>query len=189
MKKDKIIEKIKFHQETKKYAKISREVSNCITLYSHGFILGHSKNFILLQETDDFRVLGFQIFPIEQIKKVRFNKWDKYYDKILQWEGEKDKIGIEYLIDLKNWKTIFESIKNTTLNVIVECESSDIDSFTIGPIEGIGKKEVVIANFDPEGYFDDEPSSIDYTSITKVQFNEHYVNILSKYTRRRTEIK
>lgn len=185
MKREKIIERIKFHKENKKYTRISRRISKDQTVFSHGYILDYSDDLILLRVTDDFMLDGYNVLPIKQIEKLRYNKWDKYYDKILQWEGEKDKVGIDYAIDLKNWKTVFKSIKETNFNVIVECEDPAINSFTIGSIEKIGKKKVAIMYFDPAGYFDDKATSIDYLSISKVQFNDRYTDVFSKYTRHR----
>jgi hypothetical protein len=177
--------KIKYHLADKNYVKITRTVSKGIDKISNGYILDYSKDFVLLQETDDFKVLGYYILPANQIKKIRHNKYDKYYHKIMVWEGEADKAGISYKIDLDNWKSIFKSIKNLSLNVIVECEAPKIDSFNIGPIIKAAKKLVYIQDFDPTGLLDEKPTSIDYDDITKVTFDDRYINIFSKYLRKR----
>lgn len=187
MKKDKIIEKIKFHQENKKITEISREISKNVTETSRGYILDYSNDFILLHSTGDFLLLSYKIIPIEQIVKLRYNEWDKYYDKIFRWEKEIDNVGMNYAIDLNSWPSVFKSIKDKDLSVIVECEASETDSYVIGPIDRIGNKKVVIQNFDPEGYFDKKPTSINYNNITKVTFDDRYINVFMKYTRHRKE--
>jgi len=96
------------------------------------------------------------------------------------WEGEAENVGINYKIDLTTWTSIFKSIKSRQLNVIVQCESPEIDSFTIGPIIKTTKKLVYIQGFDPAGVLDEKHSSIDFESITKVMFDDRYINVFSK---------
>lgn len=52
-----------------------------------------------MQETEDFRVLGFLVFPISTITQIRFNNNDKYYDKIMQWEKQVDNVSKKHKID------------------------------------------------------------------------------------------
>jgi hypothetical protein len=180
-----ISEKIKRHLADKSYVKITRTVSKGVDKISNGYILDYSKNFVLIQETSDFAILGYYILPIDQIKKIRHNKYDKCYHKIMIAEGEADKVGISYKIDLDNWKSIFKSIKDLSLNVIVRCESPKIDRFNIGPIIKATKSLVYIQYFDPTGLLEENPTSINYQSITKVNFDDRYINVFSKYLRKK----
>jgi len=180
-----IPDKIKDHFENKKYAKITRGAGKYTFATAWGYVVDYSTDFILLQETDDFRILGYLILPIDQIKKIRFNKYDQCYNKIMIWEGEIENVSVRYKIDLTTWASIFNSIASYKLNVIVQCENPAIDSFTIGPIVETTKELVYIQNFDPAGVLDEEPTSINFSSITKVQFDDRYVNIFSKYLRNR----
>lgn len=86
-------------------------------------------------------------------------------------------------INLTNWQTIFKSIKSIDLNVIVECENPNIDTFTIGAIVKTTKKLVHILYFNADGFIDETPTSVDYDSITKVMFDDRYINVFSKYIR------
>ena len=108
-----------------------------------------------MQETDDFRVLGYVALPIDQIKKIRYSRNDKFYDKIMILEGEIEKVGINYTINLSDWPSIFKSIKKYQLNVIVYCENPEIDGFTIGPIIKTTKTLVYIQYFDACGQLDE----------------------------------
>src|ERR1700744_3723799 len=137
-----IVEKIKYHLENKKYAKLFRTVGKNSVQTSSGYIVSYNGDFIILQESNDFRLLGYNILPVKQLKKVRFNKWDKYYDKIMGWEGETDGVGINYTVDLTDWQSVFKSIRSQNLNVIIECEAPKLNTFTIGPIVKITKKKV-----------------------------------------------
>ncbi|MCQ6960922.1 hypothetical protein [Mucilaginibacter aquariorum] len=165
--------------------KIFRQVSKDTSETSNGYILDFSDELLLLHETEDFIVDGYTVIPIAQIKKIRFNKSDRYFDKMMKWENEFEKVGINYTVNIKNWKTLFTSLQEKELNVIVECEASKVYEFTIGPIEKIGKKYIYLNYFDAAGYFDDCSSSIDYPSITRVAFDTQYINVFSKYTRHR----
>lgn len=180
-----MIEKLRRHKEDNHRVRIYSKVSKNKVQLRNGYILGFSDNLLLLNETDDFRVNGYAIIRIDQIKKVRFNKGDKYFDKMMRWENTIEKVGIKHQIDLNDWHSAFKSLKNLGLSVIAECEAEDIDTFTIGPITKVGKKYVYITDFDIEGFFDDSPTSIDYESITRVAFETEYLNIFSKYTRQR----
>ena len=180
-----MIEKLRLHKEANHRVRIYSKVSKNKVQLRNGYILGFSDNLLLLHETDDFRIDGYAVIRMDQIKKVRFNKSDKYFNKIMQWENLSKTVGIKYHIDLNSWQSVFKSLQSHQLSVIAECEAEDIDSFTIGPITKVGKKYIYINYFDAEGYLDDEPTSIDYPSITKVAFDSEYLNIFSKYTRQR----
>jgi hypothetical protein len=180
-----ILNKIKFHYDNKKFARVTRQVAGDYTEVSRGYIVDYSKNFIILQETDDFKVFSYLALPIAQIIDLRFNSHDKFYDKIMILEKEIDKVSLPHKIDLSNWQAIFKSLKSIGLNVIVECEDPSIDTFTIGPIFKTTKKLVYILYFSPTGFIDEKPTSIDYNSITKVMFDDRYINVFSKYIRHR----
>lgn len=164
---------------------MTRQIADDYTEISRGYIVDYSKEFIILQETDDFKVFSYLVLPIVQITDIRFNSHDKFYDKIMIWEKEISKVSLPHKIELKNWQTIFKSIKTLGLNVIVECENPDIDTFTIGPIAKTTKNLVYILYFGPTGFIDEKPTSIDYNNITKVIFDDRYINVFSKYIRHR----
>ena len=164
---------------------MTRQVADDHTEVSRGYIVDYSKDFIILQETDDFKVFSYLALPVVQITDIRFNNHDKFYDKIMVWEKEIDKVSLPHKIDLTNWQTIFKSIKSIGLNVIVECENPNIDTFTIGPIAKTTKNLVYISYFSPTGFIDEKPTLIDYNSITKVMFDDRYINVFSKYIRHR----
>ncbi|MDB5149289.1 MAG: hypothetical protein JWQ57_3309 [Mucilaginibacter sp.] len=180
-----MIEKLRRHKESNHRVRIYSKVSKNKIQLRNGYVLGFSDSLLLLNETDDFRIDGYVIIRIDQIKKIRFNKGDKYFDKMMRWENAVEKVGIKYHVDLSDWRSAFKSLKNLGLNVIAECEAEDIDTFTIGPITKVGKKYVYITDFDIEGFFDDSPTSIDYESITRVAFDTEYLNIFGKYTQQR----
>lgn len=180
-----ILEQIASHYTNKKFARITRQVSEDLSEISRGYIVGYSKDFVILQATDDFMACGYNVLPLSQVIDVRYNNHDKYYDKIMRWEKEVDKIMLKHNVNLKDWVSVFTSIKATGLNVIVECEAPSINTFTIGPIKKVLKNAVQILYFDAAGFSDSKPTSIKYSDITKVMFDDRYINIFSKYIRHR----
>lgn len=180
-----ILETIKDHFENKNYVKITRAIGGGDTTTSSGYIVKYSPDFLILQETGDFNLSGYAIVSIPHIVKIRFNRPDQYYNKIMAWEGQVEKVGINDNIDLNDWASIFKSIKKTGLNVIVECEGYDTNTFNIGPIIKTTKSQVFIHYFDATGFWEEEPTSIDLKNITRVNFDDRYINIFSKYLRHR----
>lgn len=184
-----ILDSIKYHYDKRKYTQITRQVADDHTESSSGYIVAYSKDFIILQEVNDFRMLGYLVLPVTQIVEVRYNKVDKYFDKIMVWEKEADKVSLPYNIDLTDWNTIFQSIKGYELTVIIECEDPSIGAFIIGPIVRITKKRVHISYFDAQGYIDEDPIRVKYADISIVKFDDRYANVFGKYTRHKKKRK
>lgn len=180
-----IKEKIKFQCNNKKYCKVKRYVGEGTFFSLDGYIVDYSKDFIVMHEVSDFRVLGYYIFPISTVVEIRHNNMDKYFDKILTWEKEIDKIANKYPLDLSNWTTIFKSIKKSGFNVIVECEDPNDDDFIIGPITKITKSAVYIQFISTIGYLFPNPTKVTFNRITTTIFDDNYVNVYSKYIRHR----
>jgi hypothetical protein len=145
-----IKQQIKYHLDNKKYCKVTRQIAVDSFEDNSGYIVDNSCDFVLLQETDDFRVLGYVVFPTSSITEIRFNNNDKYYDKIMQWENQINNVTKKYKIDLTDWTSIFKSIKNAGLPIILENEIPDDKSFDIGPIIKTTKTAVYIQYFNAQ---------------------------------------
>lgn len=180
-----IKQQIKYHLDNRKYCKIKRKVGDDSFEYSNGYIVDNSANFLLMQETNEFKILGYLIFPISTIVQIRFNNNDRYYDKIMQWEKQVENVSKKYIIDLTNWTTIFKTIKKTGFNVIIENENPNDETFDIGPIVKTTDSAVYIWYFNAKGILDNEITKITFDKITIAKFDDHYVNIFSKYLRKR----
>ncbi len=75
----KIRNKIECHYNEKKFSRITRKITKNQREITRGYIIGFSDSFIAVQLTEDFKFAGFNILPIDQIKKIRF----KHISKIL----------------------------------------------------------------------------------------------------------
>ena len=71
------------------------------------------------------------------------------------------------------------------MSIIVECENQKNSSFTIGEVSRVTNKSVSILYFDAEGFRDEEPTKIKFKNITKIMFVDRYIDVFSKYTRKR----
>lgn len=150
-----------------------------------GYIAGYSDEFVLMREVYDFLLDGYHVFPRHTIAEIRFDKNNKYYDKILTKEGINTGICNEHDIDLTSWATIFRSIKKKGFPVIIENEDPDDESFDIGPVTKVTKAAVYVRYFDATGYLSEKPTRILWKFITVAQFDDRYSKIFSKHLRER----
>lgn len=178
MKTRKINKRLKRHYKKKLYCRLTRKVGKFEGI-TRGYIVGVSKDFVLLQESDDFKLYGYVIIPRYSIIHFRYNKFDKKYQQIL--EAEKVKLKFNYTIDLKSWKSICKDLKKTKLTVISECEHPKLDYFCIGKIKKVNKKSLSIRYFDAAGILDKDNTEHKYKEISKLRFDDHYANVFSKY--------
>jgi hypothetical protein len=148
----------------------------------NGYILDYSEDFVLFANTTDFQLDGYLILPIAYITKIECKKSDKRFDYIMQQEGEFDKIEYIYKIDLTSWTTIFNSLKTQNLMPIIEDEIKG--GFLIGEIKEIKPKSVMIHYFNGQGILDKEWTKKRFKEITKIQFDNHYINVFKKYLKK-----
>jgi len=148
-----------------------------------GFILDSSDDFILLQNESDFLLDGYSIIRINDIEKIRYGKYEKYFEMMLEKEGIIKDIGIDDGIELQNPQSIFNSIKLKKLYVITECQKENDGRFIIGPIERSNKKSLEIRYFDATGYLEKKLTKLKFKDITTIQIDTRYLNYFSKYLR------
>ncbi len=180
MKKEKIISMLQKHQTEKLYVRLTRKLGSFEKI-STGFILDQSDDFILLQESDEFMILGYQIIPIKTIVHVRYNNYDQKYHQILVEEGLLNEVQSKYIINLNDWFTLCNDIKKTGLTVTSECEHPKLQYFCIGELKKVNKKSISIRYFEATGKLDKKNTKNLYEHITKLSFDDRYANIFSKY--------
>lgn len=148
--------------------------------YSYHFPLSTSDKLFLSANEDDFIIDGFSVRRICDIKKAEV-KNDKFVE-ILKCEGVLDEIKAPE-IDITDWYSVFLSLSELNINIIVEKESFDDDKceFAIGKIIRVLKSKVVFKHFDADGIWQDENCEIPYSQITSVTFSSRYINVFSKY--------
>lgn len=159
-------------------------VANVYMVYNENYynlipIKANEQLFLAIDE-DDFILDGFRISRIRDVKEMRI-KNDKC-DEIIRSEGILDNLYIPE-INLKNWNSVFEGLKDIGKNIIVEYETAEgkDDSFTIGRIKKVYKSCLYMYYFDADGIWNTAPYRIPYNEVTSVTFDSRYINIFAKY--------
>jgi len=141
-----------------------------------------SKDFLLIQNEEEFWLNGYSIIRKERFDSIRLSKTEKYQRKVLDKEGIlKSDYGLKRKINLQSWKTIFRDLKQKDYFAIVECEDLKEPTFTIGEILKTSDKLVGIRYFTPKGIIDKKPTKIKYKEITLVKFDDRYSTMYRKY--------
>jgi len=70
---------LKHHFSDRKYARITRKISKNKTEISRGYIRDWNEKFVLIQESDNFRILGLNLIEKSSIIEIRYNENDDYY--------------------------------------------------------------------------------------------------------------
>lgn len=177
--------KIAKYQAERKYCAIYRKMDKHAKYITNGYILEHNSEFVIVYEVEDFIPRGCAVIPMHYIKKVKRDGSLKYSDKIMEWEGIKDKVALDTEVDLTSFATLFKSLKKANKNIIVQNESPLIDMFVIGPIAKVTSVAIFVRFFDTKGYTNEELTRIQFTDISKVVFDDYYIEAFSKYLRKR----
>ena len=127
---------------------------------------------------DDFILDGHTVRRFKDIRKVQAK--DDKCDEILRSEGI---VVSTPEVEIDNWRTVFQSLKKTGKNIIIEKEDLDYDNteYVIGKIADIHKKFAYVYHFDADGIWEEKPYRIPFDEITSVTFGSRYVEIFSKY--------
>ena len=162
----------------------SLNLTNVYMVYNENYYnlipLKFSDRLFLAITEDDFIFDGFRISRFRDVKEMRVA--NSKYDEIIQGEGLFDNLSVPK-INLENWQTVFESLKEIGKNIIVQYETADgvDDLFMIGKIERVCKSCLYLYNFDADGVWEPEPYRLPYSEVTSVTFDSRYANTFIKY--------
>jgi hypothetical protein len=103
-------------------------------------------------------------------------------------EGLLAGLKMPHRIELSNMRSAILSIAAHYDQMIVECEDpdEDVEDFYIGVVLKAGVRFLLFRHYDGAGYWVEKAPSIPLDEITKVQFDNPYIRIFSKYTREGT---
>ena len=142
-------------------------------------LLTNDRLFLCANE-DDFILNGYSIRRFKDVEKT------EYQDGKILSMIKAEKIDAKIIVpdvDMTDWQTIFTSLKEQNINIIIENEKAEEneDSFIIGKIIKATKTKVVMQHFDADGIWEEEFYEVPYTKITSVSFGTRYVETFSKY--------
>jgi hypothetical protein len=149
--------------------------------YDHGFVLAVSPELVLIRNAVDFTIDGYSVIRISDITSYRSGRYERFIEKIYREEGWMGEIGESPSVDITNLRSLLHSLMGSGKNIIVECERPGDDAFYIGKPVGVTKAGVSMRCFDALGQWDSSSQQIVYDQITKVRFEEKYINIYTKY--------
>lgn len=178
----KLLKKIKLFHEHQAHVRVTRAVTPDTTEKNHGYIVAFSKDFVVLQLTPDFRVDGYLLFPMQHLKKVKQTRSDEFTDRVLTAEGEKAKIDTQFSINLESWTSLFDHFQKTGQPLIMECEDPELDRFNLGPVIRHDQQGVFLRYLNADGTFAPDHSKFFFHEISKVQFDDRYLQLYGKYS-------
>ncbi len=152
-------------------------VESCID----GLILDISKDFILVREFVDFTAKSLNIIPLNKLSKIKFDKKQRNFSRILKLEKLVDKAIIFDKITLESYSEIFKAIRKKYKYVIIEDVFDGENNFYIGEIARVNKESVSIFYFDIMGKVDDSATTIPFKDIANIEYDSDYINRFIKY--------
>jgi hypothetical protein len=169
--------------ENKNYVKIFRTVCGEEDNLS-GFILGMSKNFLLLQLAQEFMLDGYAVIRLDDFDSIRHSSYERTQRKIFNAEGLlSTEYGFGKKLPLTSWADILKTLKGYDLHIIIENINKNVLDFWIGQITKVGDKSVSIHNYNPDGQLDDKPTVIKLDTISVIKFGDRYSTIFRKHLR------
>jgi len=175
-----VIDKLQALKEKRQYARIARSgVSRSADFH---FVLDLGPSLVLLQDESSFRLDGYSIVNLADVTAVRSGRLERFTERLLKQERATPSLP-PVPIDLSDWRTVLKSLLAYGKNLIIECETGDddLDEFFIGRIEKLNKASVSFRHFDALGQWDDEPTTIRFRDITRIRFEERYIEVYSKF--------
>lgn len=177
-----VIEKLQAVQAKRQYARIAR--SGVSRSADYHFVLDRGPSLVLLQDESSFRLDGYSIVNLADVTAVRSGRLERFTERLLKQE-EIRPAPPPVSIDLADWRSVLKSLQAYGKHVIIECETGDedLDEFFIGRIEKLNKVSLAFRHFDALGQWDDEPTTIRFRDITRVRFDERYIDVYSRSLR------
>jgi len=144
-----------------------------------GFIVGLSKQFVLLQAIHEWQDVGALIVPLESIDACEVSDFHDDQLKILEFNSVKRTKRYSW-VRLGSFADIFQSLKVKNKFVVVSLEE-DAD---VGQVAAVGEDAVDLKAVDPGGNWIAEPLDCPFDEITLIQFDDSYSRVLQRYVER-----
>lgn len=147
----------------------------------NGYVVGLSKEIVVLHSINNFHLDGYLILPISQIESIRQGKYEKFLLKILKNEGVDEKVSYKNNLRIDTWQSALISIKNLKKIVILESDLSKNKRFLIGMIQEIRHDSAKIRNFDGTGMWEEKDRVVKFHELTLAVIDDEYTRIFGKY--------
>ena len=178
----KLLDKLQEYQGALKIVRIERPFPG--NYYINGFIHYTTESLMLMHQFHDFYCEGFTIVKTSDIKDFRSSEYERFLEKVMNGEGLLEQIKYDHSVPLDDIKSSLSHFMNNQQNIIIECESrknADDDEFYIGRVSEIDGETVWFMGFNALGQWEKDEISIKLDTITQIQFDTPYINILTRY--------
>lgn len=138
-----------------------------------------SDQLLMTLRFQDFEPEGYEVVPLEVIKKIKRSNTESYFGRIVKREGAQARLEAAPDIDLQNWTSVFGFLQKTGENVIVDIGKEGCCN--VGRVTRVLKEKLQMRCFSPTGVWDDEDWTEPYENITSIQLRTHYVEMFAKY--------
>jgi len=148
-----------------------------------GFVVGLSLDFVAIHvQNDDILLDGYAILRIQDITLVEDRpKRGGFYMEALKLRGYKPKRPVGICLD--STASILESVNRHYPLVTVHREAIRNDECTIGRIEKLTAKTLIMQWLTPSAQWDGYSPRYRLTSITKIEFGGLYEDALARVAR------
>ena len=146
----------------------------------NGFPVRLGCKLLLLQSLTDFHLDGYYIVNASDIKHLRSNKFERFFEKALRAEHQMEHVADLKGIALQDWQSALRTIRTTGENIIVEWMDDGELVFFAGQIARLNQKSLSFRQFDAAGKWW-PPWPVPYDNIVNIQIRSEYINVFSKH--------
>lgn len=144
------------------------------------FPLKINEHFLLGERLEEFAPEWYCIRSFQQMKKVRIGEQRQFEPAP---DGSMVVGTMIPNVDIKDWRSIFRSLRAMACNVIIEYEGKKSGKRKVcaGRIEKGGKRSLKLRRFGADGVCETETTEIAYEAIIGVTFGAQHTEIFSEY--------
>jgi hypothetical protein len=153
-----------------------------------GFVLGCSRELVVLQYVYDFNLDGLMVLRAADITEVRCTDTDKFQKDLLLQEGLAQKVPFAFTLDLSGWGTVISQLAQAYALMILECEDGKRKEFVIGRVLQTTPREVHIHHFSGAANWAQQPTRLRFSDITSCQVGTNYLNFYQRHFERNRQL-
>ena len=146
-----------------------------------GYLLRKTTSLVILRRFDGFVPAGYIVLRRADVVELTINeKWTQ----MINSEGHAHLASELPEFTFDTFGELMSCLLVRDRNIRVECENSEgseESGLHIGRIVKLAREHFDFLFFDTKGYWLFSPYSIPYASVTKIEFDDPYVDTFSKY--------
>ena len=150
----------------------------------HGVILKATLKCVLVHQIREFHLDGYIILRLEDIERIRFNRYDEHFNRILAAEAALSSDGYTPNLDLRSFEDFLEQLRESQETCILEGCYENIDEvFLIGFLTEVDAEEdfARFMFFDTAGVFESKERGAYISFLSSVELRTEYIECHSKY--------